>query len=153
MKRGRQKRVPAPGVQKNHHVFAAYDWETDEVIWTTSAHKDSSAFISFLERLLVEQHPTGSCVLVLDNASYHTSAMSRAALSLFEHRVLVMWLPPYCALELNPIERYWRHMKDQVCINKLYPSLDELISAVDAELERQNDLANESRFMFSKLEL
>lgn len=153
MKRGQQKCIPAPGVQQTHHVFAAYDWETDEVTWTTSAHKHSEAFVAFLEKLLIEQHPTGRCVLVMDNASYHTSAMSRAALSLFEHRVLVIWLPPYCALELNPIERYWRHLKDQVCINKLYPSLDDLTSAVDAELDRQNDFTNESRFMFSKYEL
>jgi putative transposase len=153
MKRGRQKCIPAPGVQQSHHVFAAYDWETDEVIWTTSARKDSEAFVAFLEKLLVEHYPTGRCVLVLDNASYHTSAMSRADLSLFEHRVFVFWLPPYCALELNPIERYWRHLKDQVSINKLYPSLDDLISATNAELEKQNDFVNKKRFMFLKYEL
>lgn len=150
MKRGQQKCIPAPGVQQSHHVFAAYEWETDEVTWTTSDRKDSEAFVAFLEKLLVEHYPTGRCVLVLDNASYHTSAMSKAALSLFEHRVLIFWLPPYCALELNPIERYWRHLKDQVSVNKLYPSIDDLISAVDAELERQNDFENNSRFTFVK---
>ena len=31
-----------------------------------------------------------------------------AALSLFEHRVMPVWLPPYCS-DLNPIERFWRH--------------------------------------------
>jgi len=44
---------------------------------------------------------------------------SQAALSLFEDRVLVFWLPPYCA-DLNPIERYWRHLKDLACANRLH---------------------------------
>ena len=152
MKRGQQKRVPAPGTPEMHHVFAAYDWQTDNLIWTTSARKNSEAFVTFLEELLVRHQPTGRCVLVLDNASYHTSATSRAALSLFEHRVLIIWLPPYCALELNPIERYWRHLKDQICVNKLHPSLNELIASVEAELERQNNPTNCDRFKLLKNE-
>jgi transposase len=50
-------------------------------------------------------------VLVIDNASYHQSASARAALSLFEHRVMVIWLPTYCS-DLNPIERFCRFLKD-----------------------------------------
>jgi hypothetical protein len=100
-----------------------------------------------------EKQPGGCCTLVLDNASYHTSATSRAALSLFEHRVLIIWLRPYCALELNPIERHWRHLKDQVCVNKLHPSLDELIASVEAETERQNNPNNSDRFKLLKVEV
>ena len=150
MKRGQQKRIPAPGVQKTHHLFAAYDWQDDTVTWTTAKHKNSEAFIAFLEELLVHRYPTGRCVLVLDNATYHTSADSLAALSLFEHRVLVFWLPKYCSLELNPIERFWRHLKDLVSVNTLYPSLDELVSTAEEALLQQNDLTNPERFVFSK---
>ncbi|MBK8783369.1 MAG: transposase [Anaerolineales bacterium] len=56
--------------------------------------------------MLVECYPTGRIVLVMDNVSYHKSSAALAALSLFEHRLLVIWLPPYCP-ELNLIERYW----------------------------------------------
>jgi len=62
-----------------------------------------ASFIGFLERLLIQQYPTGRVVLVMDNASYHKSAPALAALSLFEHRVMVIWLPTYCS-DLNPIE-------------------------------------------------
>jgi len=54
----------------------------------------------------------------MDNTSYHKSASAFAALSLFEHRVMVVWLPPHCS-DLNPIERFWRHLKDRDCANKL----------------------------------
>jgi transposase len=92
-----------------------------------SQEKNSQGFIAFMEHLFIEQFPTGHCVLVLENAPYHTSDESLAALSLFEHRVLLFWLPKYCSLELNPIERFWRHLKDSICVHKLFPSLQDLI--------------------------
>lgn len=149
-KRGQQPRVPAPGVQQTHHIFAAYNWADDTVTWTRSEKKNSQAFIAFLEHLFIEHFPTGRHVLVLDNAPYHTSGQSLAALSLFEHRVLIVWLPKYCSLELNPIERFWRHLKDKVCVNKLFPSLEELSEAAQQQLYRQNDLGNDMRFAFVK---
>jgi transposase len=149
-KRGQQPRVSAPGVQETHHIFAAYNWCDDTVTWTTSKKKNSQAFIAFLEHLFVHRFPTERGVLVLDNAPYHTSGESLAALSLFEHRVLIFWLPKYCSLELNPIERFWRHLKDNICVNKLFPSLQDLIDAADAQLHRQNDSADPERFTFVK---
>ena len=142
--------MPAPGVQQTHHIFAAYNWADDTVTWSMSQKKNSRAFIVFLEQLFVEQFPTGRCVLVLDNAPYHTSGESLAALSLFEHRVLVFWLPKYCSLELNPIERFWRHLKDNICVNKLFPCLDDLLHAAERQRLRQNDLNNPERFTFVK---
>ena len=115
-----------------------------------SEKKNSQAFITFLEHLFVDQFPTGRCVLVLDNAPYHTSGESLAALSLFEHRILIFWLPKYCSLELNPIERFWRHLKDNICVNKLFPSLDDLIDSAQLHMGRQNDPANRERFAFVK---
>lgn len=92
MKIGQQKRVPAtrPGIKQKRHVFGGYDWVTDTVTWTIAETKNSSQFIGFLEHLLIDQYPTGRVVLVMGNAAYHKSAPSLAALSLFEHRVLVI---------------------------------------------------------------
>lgn len=94
----------------------------------TAKPKNSQAFIEFLEHLLVECYSTGHFILMLGNASYK-SAASMATLSLFEHRMQVIWLPVYCS-ELNPIERFWRYLMERVCINKLHPDLDELVEAV-----------------------
>ena len=90
-------------------------------------------------------HPDKQIIFVLDNAPIHKSAASIAALSLFEHRVQVVFLPTYCSF-LNPIERFWRHLKDNVCVNKLYPDLDELTLAVEEQLHHQNDLSRSDRF-------
>lgn len=152
MKAGQQKRIPLPANQeKQHcHVFGAYNWINDRISWTLADRKNSESFISFLEHLLVHEYPTGRVVLVLDRASYHQSAAARAALSLFEHRVLVLWLPAYCT-ELNPIERFWRHLKDLACANQLWSSLQKVIEAVETVLCQQNDPLYESRFQLSKV--
>jgi hypothetical protein len=87
MKIGQQRRIPAtrPGEKQKRHIFGGYNWQEDTIVWTTAKTKNSAAFISFLEELLVKQYPIGRVILVMDNASYHKSASALAALSLFEH--------------------------------------------------------------------
>jgi len=151
MKIGTQKRIPAtqPGMKQKGHIFGAYNWLKDTVTWTTAKTKNSVEFIRFLEELLVKCYPTGRVVLVIDNASYHKSAAAMAALSLFEHRILVIWLPPYCS-DLNPIERFWRHLKDLACANKLQDNIEDVMVTVQSILLQQNDPDPILRFHISK---
>ncbi|MBK5109718.1 MAG: transposase [Anaerolineales bacterium] len=58
--------------------------------------------------------------LVLDNVLLQKSAEVLATLRLIDHRVTVKWLPAYCS-ELNPIDRFWCYLKEQVCVNKIKP--------------------------------
>lgn len=151
MKQGCQKRIPAtqPGTRQKVHIFGGYDWVRDTITWTSAERKNSSHFIEFLEHLLVDEYPTGRVVLVMDNASYHKSAPALAALSLFEHRVLVAWLPPYCS-DLNPIERFWRHLKDLACANKLRDDMLDVLKSAEEFMMDQNRLDSSSRFHVSK---
>jgi len=151
MKIGQQKRIPAtrPGSKQHRHVFGAYNWYQDTISWTSAETKNSATFIAFLEELLVKDYPTGRVVLVMDNASYHKSASVLAALSLFEHRVMVIWLPPYCS-DLNPIERFWRHLKDLACANRLEDNIEEVLKATVKILDEQNNPAFTLRFHVSK---
>jgi transposase len=151
MKVGKQKRVPAtqPGAKKKRHIFGGYNWLKDRITWTTAQIKNSAAFISFLEELLVTQYSTGRVVLVMDNAAYHKSASALAALSLFEHRVLALWLPTYCS-ELNPIERFWRYLKDVACANKLEGNIDEVVRSAEKIMTKQNDPGSDLHFLVSK---
>lgn len=105
MKQGEQKTIPAlqPGTKKHRHIFGAYSWSKDCISWKVVDWKNTQTFLEFIEYLLVECYPTGRIVLVMDNVSYHKSAAALAALSLFEHRLLVIWLPPYCLIVLNSI--------------------------------------------------
>ncbi len=151
MKIGQQKRIPAtrPGEKQKQHVFGGYNWLKDTITWTIAKTKNSATFIDFLEELLVKNYPTGRIVLVMDNASYHKSASALAALSLFEHRVMVIWLPPYCS-DLNPIERFWRHLKDLACANKLQDNIEAVMKSAELILNKQNLATSDLRFLLSK---
>ena len=151
MKQGYQKRIPAtqPGTRQKVHIFGGYDWAQDTITWTSADRKNSSHFIEFLEHLLVNEYPTGRVVVVMDNASYHKSAPAQAALSLFEHRILVVWLPAYCS-DLNPIERFWRHLKDLACSNKLQDDILEVLKSAEHIMMNQNQPDASLRFLVSK---
>jgi hypothetical protein len=151
MKIGQQKRIPAtkPGAKQKRHIFGGYNWLKDTITWSTAITKNSAAFISFLEELLIKQFPTGRVVLVMDNASYHKSASALAALSLFEHRVMIIWLPPYCS-DLNPIERFWRYLKDLACANKLEDNIEEVVRSAEKIMMNQNDPVSSLHFHVSK---
>jgi hypothetical protein len=151
MKAGQQKRIPAtqPGGKQRWHIFGGYNWLQDTMTWTTAATKNTATFIAFLEELLVRQYSTGSLVLVMDNVSYHKSAAALATLSLFEHRVVVIWLPPYCS-DLNPIERFWRFLKDTACANRLEGHIQAVVSAAETVMSQQNNSDSVHRFHVSK---
>jgi putative transposase len=151
MKIGKQKRIPAtqPGEKQKQHIFGGYNWLKDTMTWTVAKTKNSSTFIEFLEELLVKNYPTGRVVLVMDNASYHKSASALAALSLFEHRVMLVWLPPYCS-DLNPIERFWRHLKDLACANKLQDNIEAVVTSAENILNAHNLHTSNLRFLLSK---
>lgn len=63
--------------------------------------------------------------------------------------VLILWLPPYCP-ELNLIERYWKHLKDLACANKLHNSIEEVVVSAEYMLSQQNNPASNLRLLFSK---
>ena len=151
MKQGQQRRIPAtrPGEKQKRHIFGGYNWLKDTITWTTAKTKNSATFISFLEELLVQRYPSKRLVLVMDNAAYHKSASALAALSLFEHRAIVIWPPPYCS-ELNPIELFWRYLKDHACANKLQNNIEEVVKTAEKILTTQNCMTSDLKFHVSK---
>ena len=149
MKRGCQKRIPTPGVQQWRHIFGAYNWAKDEVITLITEKRNSDAFIAFLDYLVAQHDGQRPLVMVLDNGSIHHSYATQAAFALLEDDLLPMFLPRYCS-QLNPIERFWKHLKAIACANKLFPDMDALIASVEQALIEQNDLQSDSRFMFLK---
>lgn len=150
MKRGHQTRLAAPpGPDGFYHVVGAYNWRTDCVSHQIIEHKNSEAFIHFLDYVMMQVYPDAEVVLVMDNAPYHRSRMVAAALSLFEHCLRVFWLPPYCPV-LNMIERFWRHLKDLATANCLFKTTLALLHSLECILAAQNISGHPLRLTFSK---
>jgi hypothetical protein len=53
--------------------------------------------------------------------------------------------------ELNLIERYWKHLKELACANKLHDSIDDVVASAEYMMTQQNDPASAFRLAFSKL--
>jgi transposase len=62
---------------------------------------------------------------------------------------MFVWLPPYCS-DLNPIERFWRHLKDLACANKLQDNIEAVVKSAEKILSEQNRSTSDLRFLLSK---
>ena len=73
---------------------------------------DSRAVVAIMDTFIRQvAHPQHFTVIVLDNASIHTSALFKDPLERWlQQRVIVYWRPTYSP-ELNRIEILWRKIK------------------------------------------
>jgi transposase len=151
MKIGVQKRLPMPTAQRHSQILAGtLNWRTEQVHCRELDRLNSENIVAYLEWLLTEVYPQQPLVLVLDNASFHHSAAVQAALTCFEHRVFVLWLPPYSP-DLNPIERFWKHLKATACANYLYPSIEQLLQSVRDFIAAHNSFDADYHLSFSRI--
>lgn len=150
MKHGEQKRLPAnTNVRSGCSLAGVIDWMSEQVWCQPIARLNSECLIRYFEWLFLEIYPDDTLVLVMDNASSHRSRAMQAFLSLFEHRVLVIWLPPYSP-DLNLIERFWKHLKQRVTVNRLFSDTHHMLQSIQTELAHQNCIDYQFRFSFSK---
>jgi transposase len=88
--------------------------------------------LSFLEFVLKE-YEGKFVVMVTDNARIHRSEKVQGFLRQNAGRILLMYLPPYSP-NLNPIERLWKWLKQQVIANVFHPTKASIEEAVGAFL-------------------
>ena len=122
------RRLNAMAALVKHGPHPAFHW--DAVPRTLTA-EDVLLFIRAIPR------PGGRpLVVVLDNASIHTSHVIRDALpELAAEGITLFYLPPYSP-QLNAIEAYFRGVKHYDLPERTYTSLDDLGDAVDHAFER-----------------
>jgi len=150
MKQGTQQRYPAhTGFRQQAHLIGGLDWQSDQVHALAVERKYSVTFIQFVEWLCLNIYPDDPLVLVLDNVSYHRSADVMALFALLEPRVQILWLPKYSP-DMNPIERFWLHLKNNVYANRLFTSLACLLDHVQVWLDIQNSPFHPDRISFAK---
>jgi len=59
-------------------------------------------------------------IVIMDGAGWHKSKDL-----IVPHNIQIVLLPPYCP-ELNPVERFWKFVKDNTIKNKVFETLGEL---------------------------
>jgi len=122
-------RVVVPHQQKFEwgYVYGALDCigGKAEFLYTPTVNLDwSEAFLQQLSR----NDPSSEHVVIWDQAGFH----QRPGNSNLPKNIHLLLLPPYSP-ELNPVEKLWDIMKDQLC-NRVFSTLDDIEEAITCAL-------------------
>jgi transposase len=126
-------RIPAAGDDHKCAIFGGLDYASGRIVHQTHPRKDEDAFMTFLDEL-AHTFPTDEpVVVVLDNASYHTSYAVREWWRAHADQFQPFFLPAYSP-QLNLIERLWRYLKDKLACHRWWNDLQRLQQAAQTLL-------------------
>jgi transposase len=111
--KGTQPVFATPGNNQRHYAFGAIEPATGRFLYQVHYRKRSREFIGFLKHLL-NQYPTGTLYLVLDNVSSHKSQAVQAFVTEHAERLKLLFIPSYSPQYNQPIERVWGTSKGWV---------------------------------------
>ena len=127
-RRGQQVEVPTPGTRRKQGIFGFLNVRTGDWHYWLTARKRSREFLECLHALL-GLYPGRTLLLCVDNASIHTSKVTRRFLA--NHpRLVVCYLPTYSGHKENPVEKVWWALKEAIAANYLWPTLEALQDAI-----------------------
>jgi len=135
-------RITLPGVKpiqeakpgyEYFYLYGAVEPETGHRFFTEHERLNSDCFQVFLDRFAAA-FPCSHNILVLDNGQFH-----KAKKLSIPKNVKLMFLPP-CSPELNPVERLWQDLKDQLAFD-FYKHLSSLRQETRAVLRSYTDRA------------
>jgi len=90
-----------------YYLFGAVEPLSGEQFLLELPELNSTTFQVFIDEF--QQHyPNTTNVMILDRGAFHAAKSLEVPKNL-----ILLFLPPYSP-ELNPIERYWKHLKDQI---------------------------------------
>jgi transposase len=136
----RRRRLTAYGVQPVGSVQHVFEWfsvygavapTTGERFFLELPSLNADTFQLFVNAF-AQAFPDSLNILLLDHSGAHTAQRIR-----WPENIRYVWLPPYCP-ELNPIERVWRDLKDDLAWQQ-FPNMEaqqdyvgQLLQAYDA---------------------
>jgi transposase len=117
IKKGIRKAEKMTACQKRVNLIGAINIDTHHVEYKQVEWVNAESLKAFAEQLCAA-YPTASAIhLILDNAGYHKS---KELLQFLEAtKIKIHYLPPYSP-NLNPIERLWKIMHENVTYNRYY---------------------------------
>lgn len=125
--KGVRKAVKMTACQKRVHLLGAIELKNHQVEYR---HVDWVNFesISAFFNQLIEANPTRKKIhIILDNAGYHKSDKMREFVD--KTNITLHFLPPYSP-NLNPIERLWKLLHEQVTYNRYYPKFTDFTEGI-----------------------
>ena len=108
-------------------VVGAVQYGTSKVLWKATPHFDTYEFRQFIHQIMAHFAKEGqNVVMVADRSGIHRA---RALESTYEHyqgRFRLQLLPAHAGHKLNPIEGFWRVMKETLGAGRCFDTLHQL---------------------------
>ena len=116
----------AAGYNTRHRLGAAMDMITGKVVWVDGKVVGVDALRLLLTKIRRTYGPTATIFVIWDNWPVHwqVDVLTTAA----ECNICLLWLPTY-ATWLNPIEKMWRWLKQNVLHNHILAEQFDLLKA------------------------
>jgi transposase len=129
IKKGYDKAINTTGSRTRINIVGAIELnQLSKAITAQFETINSLAIIPFLEKIREHYQSSGTIHLVLDGAGYHRSKEVVAASQ--NLNITLHYLPPYSP-NLNPIERLWKVMNEQVRNNRYFADARSFRTAIN----------------------
>jgi transposase len=128
--------IPTPGQPYRRYGLGAVNDHTGETVVLFRRRKRRQEVAELLQGL-VDKHPTGTISVTWDNADTHADDEVEAVVRAAAGWLVLRYLPTYRP-RLNPMEMLWRQFRREVTHDELFASVDALLKAAHAFVDRYN---------------
>ncbi len=127
--RGQRCALPSASGRDRLNLHGAIDLETGQTRIMDVETVDATSTIHLFEALENAQSTMSRIHVFLDNARYHHAKAVQEWMQQPGRRIVLHFVPTYCP-HLNPIERLWKVMHQNVTHNKCYAKFRDFAEAV-----------------------
>ena len=120
IKKGQEFEVKTNSGRQRVNINGAIEINSLSVISRSCESVDSSSMCSLLKAIRAKHPVERNLHLVLDNAPYNRSYRVRDLAKVL--KINILYLPPYSP-NLNPIERFWKFVKNKAMANTYFPDV------------------------------
>jgi hypothetical protein len=109
------------------NVIGAVQYGTSRVFYKIVPHFDAQEFRQYLHHVMRVFGQSGKdVVMVVDRSGIHRAGKLASTLEHYDGKFQWHWLPAPCGHHLNPIEGFWRGMKDAIGAGRCFCDLHQL---------------------------
>jgi transposase len=108
-------------------VIGAVQYGTSKVFYKVVPHFDTEGLRQYIHQVMALFGHTGKAVvMVADRSGIHRAKKLASTLAHWQKQFRLHLLPAHCGHHLNPIEGFWRVMKDTIGAGRCFPDLHQL---------------------------
>jgi transposase len=125
-KKGKQAKLEVKVKQgyKNTYIYSAISPKTGDSFSYILPFVNTEIMNIYL-REFSKEYRNKTIIMVMDQAGWH-----RSKDLIIPKNIKIIYLPPYSP-ELNPVERFWKWIRKETTHNRLFDTLEDMISAIE----------------------